>query len=43
MQTADELERLEAAGVDRVILIPWDRGRDAIPALETYAETVVRA
>jgi probable F420-dependent oxidoreductase len=41
--TADDLERLEAAGVDRVILIPWDRGRDAIPALENFAKTVVRA
>jgi len=38
--TADELDRLEAAGVDRVVVIPWDRGRDAIPALEAYAETV---
>jgi probable F420-dependent oxidoreductase len=41
--TADDLARLEAAGVDRVVLIPWDRGRDAIPALVAYAETVVRA
>jgi probable F420-dependent oxidoreductase len=41
--TADDLARLEAAGVDRVVVIPWDRGRDAIPALQAYAETVVRA
>jgi probable F420-dependent oxidoreductase len=38
--SADDLRRLEAAGVDRVVLIPWDRGRDAIRALEAYAETV---
>jgi len=38
--TADDLGRLEAAGVDRVVVIPWDRGRDAIPALETFASTV---
>jgi probable F420-dependent oxidoreductase len=37
--TVDDLTRLEALGVDRVVTIPWDRGRDAIPALEAFAET----
>jgi|1186.fasta_scaffold97087_2 probable F420-dependent oxidoreductase len=39
--TVDELARLEAAGVDRVVTIPWDRGRDAIPALEAFAESAM--
>lgn len=37
--TVDDLARLEALGVDRVVVIPWNRGRDAIPALEAFAET----
>jgi probable F420-dependent oxidoreductase len=39
--TVDDLTRLEALGVDRVVTIPWDRGRDAIPALEAFAETAM--
>ncbi len=39
--TVDDLARLEAIGVDRVVLIPWNRGRDAIPALEAFAETAM--
>jgi probable F420-dependent oxidoreductase len=39
--TSDDLDRLEAAGVDRVVVIPWDRGRDAIPSLEAFAESML--
>ena len=39
--TVDDLARLEDLGVDRVVIIPWDRGRDAIPALEAFAETAL--
>ena len=39
--TVDDLARLEALGVDRVVVIPWNRGRDAIPALEAFAETAM--
>ena len=30
-----------ALGVDRVVVMPWNRGRDAIPALEAFAETAI--
>jgi probable F420-dependent oxidoreductase len=39
--TVDDLDRLEALGVDRVVIMPWNRGRDAIPALEAFAETAM--
>ena len=39
--TVDDLARLEALGVDRVVIMPWNRGRDAIPALEAFAETAM--
>ena len=39
--TVDDLARLEALGVDRVMIMPWNRGRDAIPALEAFAETAM--
>jgi probable F420-dependent oxidoreductase len=39
--TVDDLARLEALGVDRVVVIPWNRGRDAIPALEAFADTAL--
>jgi probable F420-dependent oxidoreductase len=39
--TVDDLARLEALGVDRVVIMPWNRGRDAIPALEAFAETAL--
>jgi probable F420-dependent oxidoreductase len=39
--TVDDLERLEALGVDRVVVMPWNRGRDAIPALEAFAESAM--
>ena len=39
--TVDELARLETLGVDRVVIIPWNRGRDAIPALEAFVESAM--
>ena len=37
----DDLARLDDLGVDRVVVMPWNRGRDAIPALEAFAETAI--
>ena len=37
--TPDDLARLEDLGVDRVVVMPWNRGREAITALEAFAET----
>ncbi len=37
----DELARLEAIGVDRVVIMPWTRGRDALPALEAFADAAM--
>ena len=39
--TPDDLARLDDLGVDRVVVMPWNRGRDAIPALEAFAETAI--
>ncbi len=39
--TPDDLARLDDAGVDRVVVMPWNRGRDAIPALEAFGETAI--
>jgi probable F420-dependent oxidoreductase len=39
--TLDDLARLEAIGVDRVVIMPWNRGREAIPALEAFAEAAM--
>lgn len=39
--TPDDLARLDDFGVDRVVVMPWNRGRDAIPALEAFAETTI--
>lgn len=33
----EELDRLEAVGVDRVIAMPWNRGREALAGLEALA------
>ncbi|MEU4831821.1 LLM class flavin-dependent oxidoreductase, partial [Streptosporangium sp. NPDC023615] len=33
----EEVPRWEALGVDRMIVRPWRRGRDAVAALETFA------
>jgi alkanesulfonate monooxygenase SsuD/methylene tetrahydromethanopterin reductase-like flavin-dependent oxidoreductase (luciferase family) len=40
--TVDDLARLEGMGVDRVVVLPWNRGREAITALEAFAETALR-
>jgi probable F420-dependent oxidoreductase len=32
------VDRLEAAGVDRVVVRPWTRGRDALDAITRFAE-----
>jgi probable F420-dependent oxidoreductase len=40
--TPDDLAHLEDVGVDRVVVMPWNRGREAIAALEAFAETAIR-
>ena len=35
--TPDDLARLEDLGVDRVVVMPWNRGREAIDAFEAFA------
>ena len=40
--TVDDLARLEGAGVDRVVVMPWNRSREAITALEAFADTAIR-
>ena len=39
--SVDDLERLAGIGVDRVVIAPWNRGREAITAIETFAETAM--
>ena len=39
--TPDDLARLEDLGVDRVVVMPWNRGREAIDALEAFAATAL--
>jgi len=39
--SVDDLESLRALGVDRVVVMPWQRGREAVAALETYADAVL--
>ncbi len=34
----EEMGQLEAIGVDRVVVMPWNRGRDAMDGLEAFAE-----
>lgn len=38
--TRAEVEELEEAGVDRIVVTLWRASRDAIPALEEFAESV---
>jgi hypothetical protein len=38
----DEVARYADAGVDRVVVLPWQRGRDAEAALERLADAVLR-
>ena len=35
--SAEQLEQLAAIGVDRVIAMPWSRGREALAGLEAFA------
>jgi len=41
-QSPEEVSAYAGAGVDRLIVSPWRRSADAAPALERYAESVVR-
>ena len=36
----DDVERWEDAGVDRLIVAPWARSREAVDGLERFAELV---
>ena len=38
----EELERWQQAGVDRLIVAPWDRSRDALDGLRTFAARFIR-
>ena len=38
----DELERWQRAGVDRLIVAPWDRNRNALEGLRTFAARFIR-
>jgi alkanesulfonate monooxygenase SsuD/methylene tetrahydromethanopterin reductase-like flavin-dependent oxidoreductase (luciferase family) len=39
--SVDDLVRLDALGVDRVVVMPWSRGREAVARLEEFAEEVL--
>jgi probable F420-dependent oxidoreductase len=39
----EDIERLAAAGVDRVIAMPWNRGREAVAGLEALAADAMSA
>jgi len=39
--SADDVAAWEAAGVDRLIVSPWKRSRDALPAMESFAARFV--
>ena len=39
--TRDEVERCREAGVDRIVILPWRRGSEAIPAIERCAERLL--
>ncbi|UMG91198.1 TIGR03619 family F420-dependent LLM class oxidoreductase [Nocardioides sp. TF02-7] len=36
-RTVEELDRWEEAGVDRLLVTPWSRSRDAVPELQRWA------
>jgi probable F420-dependent oxidoreductase len=40
--TRDDLRRWEDLGVTRVVVCPWQRGRDAVHGLQRFAEEVLR-
>jgi hypothetical protein len=33
-----DIERWEAAGVDRLIVVPWERSRDALEGMRRFAD-----
>ena len=39
--TVDDLVRFEALGVDRCVVRPWNRGREAVSGLEAFAAEVM--
>ena len=39
--TRDDLQRYTDAGVDRIVVLPWKRGREADAALDTLAQAVL--
>ena len=39
--TPDDLARLDDLGVDRVVVMPWNRGPGRDPTLEAFAETAI--
>lgn len=41
--SGEEVARLEGAGVDRVFVKPWERGAEAIEALEDFAARHIAA
>jgi hypothetical protein len=38
----DELEQWRHAGVDRLIVAPWDRSRNALDGLRRFADRFIR-
>lgn len=41
VESADDVRRFEEAGVDRLIVAPWTRSREAVEGLRRFAEAVV--
>ncbi len=37
VSSEDDVEAWESAGIDRLIVVPWERGRDAVPAMQDFA------
>lgn len=42
-ETVDDVRRAEAAGVDRLIVSPWRRSRDAADGLKRFSDDVIAA
>jgi probable F420-dependent oxidoreductase len=43
VESSADVERLVSAGVTRVIVRPWKRSREAIPAMEAFAKAFLQA
>ena len=41
VRTHDDVERFEAAGVDRLIVAPWRRSPEAISGLQTFSSNLL--